>query len=438
MMQKKALLAMLLVLSLVLSGCALIKKDEAVDAATEIIRLGDQVVLKGEVMEQINGQLNYMNYVYSIYGMSFDPTSATAIADARDAVIESYKTELVSKAKIAELGLDQLTAEEEEKLKTDAEASYKEYVDSAKATDYAESDLPEEEIEARISESLAANGTTLESITEGLRESMVSDKLREHIVQDVVVTDEEIKADYDAKVAENTETYTDKPSDYCSAANNGTELYWAPEGIRRVKQILIQFSTEDQAAITEAQTKVSAAQAIIDSGEDEHTQEEKDQAQKDLEEAQKQVETLTNEAYSHIDAEADEVLEKIAAGEDWDELTKQYNDDPGMQEGRDTAKTGYAVCKDMASFDSAFVEAAMALEKIDDVSAKTRGSSNGYYIIRYVGDVPAGEIGLDAVRQEIHDTLLKDKQDDTYTSTLEAWVEEQSANFKIDLGALNN
>ena len=39
-MRKKALLALMLVLTLLLSGCALIVKDEAVETATEIIRMG--------------------------------------------------------------------------------------------------------------------------------------------------------------------------------------------------------------------------------------------------------------------------------------------------------------------------------------------------------------------------------------------------------------
>ena len=48
-MRKKALLALMLVLTLLLSGCTLIVKDQAVDNATEIIRMGDRVVTKKEV-----------------------------------------------------------------------------------------------------------------------------------------------------------------------------------------------------------------------------------------------------------------------------------------------------------------------------------------------------------------------------------------------------
>ena len=56
-MRKKALLAMLLVMSLVLSGCALIQKDAAVDAAQEILKLGDQVYTKAQVQERVQSEL---------------------------------------------------------------------------------------------------------------------------------------------------------------------------------------------------------------------------------------------------------------------------------------------------------------------------------------------------------------------------------------------
>ena len=48
-MKKKALLAVLLAMTLLLSSCALIKKDAAVDAATVILKLGDEEITKEQV-----------------------------------------------------------------------------------------------------------------------------------------------------------------------------------------------------------------------------------------------------------------------------------------------------------------------------------------------------------------------------------------------------
>ena len=62
-MQKKALLALMLALTLVLTGCTLVQKDPEVDKAQAILTLGDQVITKGEVTEAMNYQLEYMSYL---------------------------------------------------------------------------------------------------------------------------------------------------------------------------------------------------------------------------------------------------------------------------------------------------------------------------------------------------------------------------------------
>ena len=62
-MQKKALLALLLALTLCLSGCALIVKDEAVDAATVILTFGDKTVTKGEILKAAEEELLNTSYM---------------------------------------------------------------------------------------------------------------------------------------------------------------------------------------------------------------------------------------------------------------------------------------------------------------------------------------------------------------------------------------
>ena len=46
-------LALLLVLTMILSGCSLIVKDEAVDAARVVIRVGDDTYTKAQVQAQM-------------------------------------------------------------------------------------------------------------------------------------------------------------------------------------------------------------------------------------------------------------------------------------------------------------------------------------------------------------------------------------------------
>ncbi len=434
-MHKKALLALMLVLALALSGCALVKKDAAVDAATEIIRLGDQVVTKGEIQEEVDYQLQYTSYLYSMYyGSSFDVTDPENIKAAQEQVISGMKTLLATRAKAAETGCDQLTEEEEAKAKENAETTYQSSLDQLLASDYADSEMTDEEKKAAAVKQMEDAGYTMETVLKNAREEIAKEKLRKLITDPVEITEEEIKAEYDSKVESAKTSYESNPSSYCSAFNNGTTVYYTPAGIRLVKQILIQYSTEQQTAISEAQSKVTAAQAILDNAE--ATEEEKTKAQADLEAAQAEVATLTEAAYASIDEETDAVIARLDAGEDFDTVMAEKTMDPGMQEGRATAKTGYAVCKDMTGFDSAFVEAAMALEKVGDYSPKTRGSSNGYYIIRYAADAVEGAVDYDSVKEELKTSLLETKKNTVYSDAEKSWVE--AADFKVDLAALNN
>ena len=445
-MQKKALLAILMVMCLILSSCALIVKDEAVDAATEIIRLGDQVITKGQVDSAVNVQLANTASLYSAYGMAYDPTSETAISDARTSVVNAFKNNLVLAAKAKELGLDQLTDEEKATAQTNAETQYNSDKDYLKSSQLADSGLEGDALEAEAVKRMDALGATMDSYLTSATESLVRDKVRQYVIKDVTVTDEELQTEYDSRVSADQSKYAEDANSWASAANNGTTLYYTPAGIRRVKQILIRFKSEDstaisdaQAKVTEANSRVTAAQQVID--DEAASEEDKAKAQADLEAAQADL-TAANEAvtaaretaFANIDADTDAVLEQLANGGDWDTLMAEKNEDPGMKSGV-TAEKGYAVTEGMTSFDAAFVDAAMALESVGDISGKIRGDAYGYYIIRYEGDEAEGPVALDDVKETIRSTLQSNKETETYNSQLDQWVSE--ASLKEDLNALN-
>ena len=135
--------------------------------------------------------------------------------------------------------------------------------------------------------------------------------------------------------------------------------------------------------------------------------------------------------------DADAVLEALKEDPDsWDQLMEEKNEDTGLQAGAPNAEKGYAVCENMSGFDSAFVDAAMALGSVGDVSGKVRGETYGYYIIKYVSDETEGPVDYDSVKDALHDSLLTTKQNDTYNAAIDQWVAESG--IKVDLGALNN
>ena len=474
-MHKKALLACLLAVALLLSGCALIEKDMTVDRATEVIRVGDTVYTKGEVQDQVDYQLAYMSYLYSMFGMSYDPTDAQNIADARESVVNYLVEDAVKNQKVQELGLDQLTAEEQAELDEKIEEAWQSNLDSVKSTYFADTELEGDELTAALEAKADELGLTRDAVAVDQTTAFNQEKLRAFVVKDVAVSDEEIQASFDTKVEEAKTSYETDLSAYGSSVNSGSTVYYRPAGYRMVKQILIKFHEDDQTVIDGLNTKLSAQNSSVSTlttsltnagvadadalaaqvtatvtpaqGEGDPTvtstaafTEEQSEEVADLATQLAEAKALQAyyeaelaaakaKAFANIDEETDAVLAQLAEGADWDALMAEKTQDPGMQEGRDTAKTGYAVCENFSSFDTAFTAAAMALEKVGDVSPKTEGVY-GYYIIQYTSDVQEGPVDLADVHDELHDSLLTDKQNTTFDETLAQWVE--AANAKID------
>lgn len=495
-MRKKALLALLLVAAMLLTGCSLIEKDLEVDRAREIIRVGDTVYTKGRVQDQVDYNLSYMAFVYQMYGMNFDPTDPAAIADAQEQTISALIEDAVKNIKVKELGLDQLTDEEQAELDQNIEEAWQTNLDSVKSTYFADTELTGEELDAAIAAKCAEIGLQKESVVEGQTITFNQNKLREYVIKDVTVSDEELQAAFDERVESAKTSYASNLSSYGSAVNNESTIYYRPEGYRMVKQILVKFLEADQAVIDDLNSAISTQNTQISSlttslrnagvedvdallaevnvtlkepeapadeadengvkpqvatGTDiegtmtsfaEDTDEDVAQTARTLAEAkallvfyQQQLDAAKTIAFENIDAKADAIIARLDAGEDWDAVMAETTEDPGMQGDRATAATGYAVCENFSGFDTAFTTAAMALEKVGDVSPKTEGAY-GYYIIQYTSDVTEGPVALDEVRDTLMNATLTTKQDTVYDDTLTQWTTD--LNPKVDRNALND
>jgi len=440
-------------------AAAVIRAEKA-DAATVILKLGDREVTKAEVEEATRYQLDSMAYLYAMYGMAYDTTDPANIAQARADAIEDLKQDMVLTAKAKELGLDRLTEAEEAEVRAKAEESWNgavEYVEQYLLGNDEKQGKSTDAIRTLAEERLHEMGYSLDSYLESQTKIMVDEKLHREIVKDVAVTDEEVQAEYESRVAADREKYEASPDACTSALNNGTFLYYTPAGIRRVKQILTLFQSEDQTAITAAKseltqavraenaarTKAEEAKAVLEKEDAEETAKEQvradlEAAEKELEEAEAKtaearqaVEDATDKAFANIDERADAVLAALDAGEAWEKLMAEKNQDPGMQNN----PKGYAVCAEMTSFDKAFVDGAMALEKPGDHSGKIRGSAYGYYIIRYESDEPEGPVSPESVKDSIAETMLTNRQNETYNTTVAEWI--QNAGIEENLAALD-
>lgn len=270
-MHKKAILACMLIVTMLLTGCALIEKDETVDLAREVIRVtnaagGEDIVYtKGQVLNQVAYQLNYNAYLYSMLGYSYDPNDPNMIAQTKDEAMKGLVQDAVLTLKAQELGLDQFTEEELAEISTKVDQNLESVKSSIQAQEFADTELTGEELDAALEARMAEEGYTREMYEESARHTMLLDKLREHVIQDVAINEDELKAGFDEKVASQQSTYDATPSSYVTARNNGTTVYYAPAGVRMVKQILLKFGAEDQALIDDLKAEITTKTTAVNS-----------------------------------------------------------------------------------------------------------------------------------------------------------------------------
>ena len=415
-MHKRVILALVLVFALMMStSCSLIIKDEAVDMATPVIEVAGKTITKGEVKSLIENIHDYNEQMYSYYGMSYDRTSEASIADAKEQAIQSLIESAVVDAKLAEYGFDSFTEEELAEIEATAKEDYDLYYDTVKNFYFNGSELTGDELEAAIhAEMLNMVGyDSLESAMEQAKFAKSQEKLIAELNKDVTVSEEELTTEYNARVESAKASYDAAAYTYGTAIVNGETPYYAPEGYRKVKHILLQFAAEDQTAISEIETAI----ANLAAGED-------------AAELNNQLAAAKEQAYVNLQPKVDEITAKLAEGIDFETLIAEYNEDPGMNGETE----GYPVCSTSVDWVVEFKDAAMALANVGDVSDAVR-SEYGIHIIKYQSDIVFGEIGLETVREALTAELQSAKESSNVETVLAQWVEE--ANAKVNEKELN-
>ena len=131
--------------------------------------------------------------------------------------------------------------------------------------------------------------------------------------------------------------------------------------------------------------------------------------------------------YSQLLHTAEEVIAKFIDGASFDELIAEYNEDPGMT-SEPTASQGYAVREGSTYWDPAFTEGAMSIEEVGGISAPVYGKY-GIHVIYYMGDVPAGEVALEDIREGVEAKALESKLQQTYDDQVAAWKDEMNVQY---------
>ena len=311
-MRKKSVLALLLALMMILSGCTLVTKDEEKDNARVIIDVNGETVTKHVVTAAVQNQISqneYYNQMFAAYGYSgvYSTDEATVTAQ----VIDSFVENLVLKQKAYAMGMNELTDEEKAKAEEHAKEYYESFLSSVISAYLPNSGLEGDELNAAAEKYVAENDiktadgrSTYEDFLQSAIDEQAIEKLEADIVKDVTVTEEEIQADFDAKVESDKADSETNADNYGYNLLNNIAVYYAPAGYRMVKQILITVSDEDSKAADEANTALTEAKDALESaGEDA----DKDALQAAVDTAQAAYDEAKATGMANAKAKADEV-----------------------------------------------------------------------------------------------------------------------------------
>lgn len=360
-------------------------------------------LLSTEVIEPYNDQL-------ATEAFGFGDASEDS-ADTLQTVMQTLVADKICLLKAEELGLTALTEADNAAIAEEMQAYYDEqkdfYRDSVDTTG-----MTDAEADAAVDEYLKTEiGVTLEDLIAEETENYWYTKLFNEVTRDVVTTDEEVQAAYDALLADQKTRFAEYPDDYEFAIMSGETIAYNLEGYRNVKHILLTFDDPEVA------TQV----------EDLYYQISELDPEADFEQITALQEQL-NAFYTDLDAEAGTIIAELSAGADFDALIEKYGEDEGM-DYEPTKTVGYTVsASSVNQFTPEFVEACMMLENIGDVSTPIH-TVGGVHIIKYVGDVTPGEVPLDSIRATLEAEVLADKQEAAYVDLEAQWIAEADVKY---------
>ena len=125
---------------------------------------------------------------------------------------------------------------------------------------------------------------------------------------------------------------------------------------------------------------------------------------------------------------AKEAYAKLQAGEEFSKVAKEYSPDT---EGNEN---GLLISvKHSGSYDwSKEVKDAFAKIKQGEYTEAVK-DDEGVHILYYLSDEPAGEVGLDSVKDKIKEILMIDVQEDEWNQMLETWKNDESVSLNEEL-----
>lgn len=450
------IMGLALIVALTLTGCNLIEVDEVMQANEEIAKIqkdqsvavatyNDGEVTAAESMEMFNESYSNMAYMYYYYlGMNLP---AEEIKNIAQETIEAKVEEKIVAAHFDAAG-NTLTDEQLAEVQTGADEEYEAI--HAQALSEATGKKAEYK-EANAQVLLTKVGQTKDQIYAEKMLAQKANAMKQQLMDEVTeVTDDELKAAYDARVASNKETYDATPAAYGTDKTAGSAVIaYVPAGYRTVRHILVKPEDDVMNAYTDAKNALKTAESTLSTLEAELTEVQAAEDKEGLrteEEINAEIETAKGEVATctanvetarkacveNVSAKTTAIYEKLAEeGTTFEAVMAEFGEDPGMQDEAN-AKVGYYVCAESTNWQPEFTEGAMALANVGDYSAEPVVSGSGVHIIEYYTDVTAGEVPM----ADIHDALYAETLESLKTAhrdeTVAEWIASANVTYNAD------
>jgi len=345
------------------------------------------------VVAEVNGEaITYKDFFNQLYpyfqqtSYSFGITQDNINSEANKEIIRSFKTDVLDSVikqrlavqKAAEQGFT-LSDEYIKKATDQMITAVSQELQSTNTSENTDKDYRQEAMKTIEAEAATYGMTADEYYKEYAQYLLITDFL-DHLTKDVEATDEDIKKYYNEQLA--IQQSNPEQADYA-------DVVLVKTGGTRVKHILISLPQEEQ----------DEYRRLLDANKE-------DEAEKYLQ-----------ERLEAIKPKAQEVLDKVNSGGDFEELLEQYGEDQGMKS--DLYKDGYFVTGN-GEFISSFEETSLALKE-GEVSGLVPGPY-GYHIIKAYEVVEEGAYALEEKRDEIKNFLDNQQKSVYIDNKMTEWM----------------
>lgn len=382
----------------------------------------------------------YENYIDTAASYGMDTENEDILSMLRGYSMQYALQYSLIFQKAKELGLDVVTDEQKAALEADIRTNWNEIVDgyAEELGSLTESSTDDEKAAARadalafIKENFGYDEEKFvaESL-ESNADSLVFDNVRKYAIGDKTVTDGDIREYFDTLVKEDQESYENDVSMYeFYTQYYGQTSYYLPEGYRGIIHILLPVDEQlltawkDMSSRLEEQKSAADQESVIEDGSaDAETPDPNAEPTATPEPVtEEMVQEAEKAILESVQSTVDEIMAKLESGASFVDLIREYGIDPGMQNEARLAE-GYLVHRDSILWDPAFTEAAMALEKVGDISKPFVGQS-GVHILQYLRDVPGGAVELtDEMKDEFRTTLQSEQETEALQSLIDEAME---------------